>query len=245
MLYTYVISVWLHMCIKYEDYLGSIAGLCNLKYTGRLPPPPTLNFLLFYDQNKRDDRIETDNSWLMRLATYLFMNVVGYMVCAFNWCFKCSHLLYCRRVCLLSGLIFLSLLEKRPLRIANSDNLPETVTGWGWECMLRAFSSPISKPYIIYYSPAHIDMWFFFFYLRTNSRWQTQKSKEEQKNSICNFLSIPPWLQTDTRIILASVVVFFLSFSIFGMIVFEVEVRYIVCDVSMQSGCHQPPVSTF
>lgn len=123
--------------------------------------PPTLNFLLFYDQNKREDRIETDNSWLMRLATYLFMNVVRYMVCAFNWCFKCSHLLYCRRVCLLSGLIFLSLLEKRPLRIANSDNLPET--DWlGWECMLRAFSSPISKPYIIYYSPAHIDMWFFF-----------------------------------------------------------------------------------
>lgn len=80
--------------------------------------------------------------------------------------------------------------------------------------MLRAFSSPISKPYIIYYSPARIDMWFFFFYLRTNSRWQTQKSKEQQKNSICNFLSIPPWLQTDTRIILASVVLFWFFFFI-------------------------------
>lgn len=45
----------------------------------------------------------------------------------------------------------------------------------------------------------------FFFYPCTNSRRQTQKSKEEQKNSICNFLSIPPWLQTDRRIILASV----------------------------------------
>lgn len=41
--------------------------------------------------------------------------------------------------------------------------------------------------------------------------------------------------------------IYFLSFSIFAMIFFfvEAEVRYIVCDVSMQFGCHQPPMSTF
>lgn len=148
----------------------------------------------------------------MRLATYLFMNVVRYMVCAFNWCFKCSHLLYCRRVCLLSGLIFLSLLEKRPLRIANSDNLPET----DW-LGLGMYAPGIFQPYLktlhhLLFSRSYWYVIFFFFYLRTNSRWQTEKSKEEQKNSICNFLSIPPWLQTDTRIILASVVLFWFFF---------------------------------
>lgn len=49
----------------------------------------------------------------------------------------------------------------------------------------------------------------FFFYPCTNSKRQTQKSKEEQKNSICNFLSILPWLQTDTHIFLCYKCCFF------------------------------------
>lgn len=51
----------------------------------------------------------------------------------------------------------------------------------------------------------------FFFYPCTNSKWQTQKSKEEQKKSICNFLYFPPWLQTDANIFL-QVLFFFVFF---------------------------------
>lgn len=146
--------------------------------------PPTLNFLLFYDQNKREDRIETDNSWLMRLATYLFMNVVRYMVCAFNWCFKCSHLLYCRRVCLLSGLIFLSLLEKRPLRIANSDNLPET----DW-LGLGMYAPGIFQPYLktlhhLLFSPSY---WYVIFFLLSAYKFEMTDAEEQRRTKELNM----------------------------------------------------------
>lgn len=170
--------------------MHKIRGLlaCNsrplqLKVYRQTATPPTLNFLLFYDQNKREDRIETDNSWLMRLATYLFMNVVRYMVCAFNWCFKCSHLLYCRRVCLLSGLIFLSLLEKRPLRIANSDNLPET----DW-LGLGMYAPGIFQPYLktlhhLLFSRSYWYVIFFSFIcvqIRDDRRRRAKRNKRTQ-----------------------------------------------------------------
>lgn len=59
------------------------------------------------------------------------------------------------------------------------------MTGWGWEYILQAFSSPISQPYIIYYSPAHIDMYFFSFHPCTNSKWHIS---EEQRNKRTQFV---------------------------------------------------------
>lgn len=86
-------------------------------------------------------------------------------------------------VCLLSGLIFLSLLEKRPLRIANSDNLPETVTGWGWE-----YSAPgIFQPYLktLHHLLFSCSYWYVIFsfihvQIQNDRRGRAKKNKRNQ-----------------------------------------------------------------
>lgn len=79
---------------------------------------------------------------------------------------------FCRCVCFLNGLIFLSLSEKQP-RIAKCDNLPETGAA---NARSRHFPAPISKPYIIYYSPAHIDM----YYLLSLCKYKMTDTKEQR-----------------------------------------------------------------
>lgn len=63
----------------------------------------------------------------------------------------------------------------------------------------------------------------------------------EQKNSIFVIFSSSLLDSKQTQTNFCKLFFFLFRF----MIAFEVEVKYIVCDVSMQSGCHQPPMSTF
>lgn len=94
-------------------------------------------------------------------------------------------------VCLLSGLIFLSLLEKRPLRIANSDNLPETVTGWGWE-----YSAPgIFQPYLktLHHLLFSCSYWYVIFsFIRVQI--QNDRCRRAKKNKRNQFVIFSPSL---------------------------------------------------
>lgn len=149
---------------------------------------------------------------------------------------KGTSLYFCRCICLLSRLIFLSLSEKA----TKNSQVWQSARNWGCEYTLQAFSSPYLQTLHHLFFPC--SYWYVFFKnLCTNSKRQTQKSKEQQKNSRCNFLPITPWLRI--HIFAMFFLFIFLSFSIICMIVSEV--RYIVCDVSTQSSCHQPPVSTY
>lgn len=67
---------------------------------------------------------------------------------------------------------------------------------------------------------------------------QQRRTKEQYEGSPISLF--------DSKHISASVVFFyFISVLIIATIVFEVEVRRIICDASIQSSCHQPAMSTF
>lgn len=70
-----------------------------------------------------------------------------------------------------------------------------------------------------------------------------QNSGEEQKNN----MKVPPFPSLIPNIFLQVLffLFYFIAVLIIATIVFEVEVRCIICDASIQSSCHQPTMSTF
>lgn len=85
---------------------------------------------------------------------------------------------------------------------------------------------------------------FFFFHPHANSKWQTQRSKGEQRDSICNFPSTsPPRLQTDANVFLK--VLFLYRSPSLAWLFLKLKSDILFVMPSMQSGCHRPPMSTF